>query len=170
MIYAWLLRTNGVSRREAAVEVNRMGAECRPSLAASACRDAIKTGFGRRMTRMLDQTLSDRLDVTPSESVVLEGLPPATRFTPKAPAPPKPMPSEVQARTIMERRAKITAVIAELGRVPSLREMGNRLIDAGFRGNHQTVFKDYRALGIKSDRTREALAELKSRQFQLPDC
>ena len=131
-------------------------------------RDAIKTGFGRRMTRMLDQTLSDRLNVTPSEAAALEGLPPATRFRPKDPAPPAPMPSEVQARTIMERRAKITGVIAELGRVPSVREMGNRLIEAGFRGNHQTVFKDYRALGIQSDRTREALAELKSRQLQLP--
>jgi hypothetical protein len=170
MIYAWLLRTNGVSRREAAVEVNRMGAECRPPLAPSAARDAIKTGFGRRMTRMLDQTLSDRLNVTSSEAAMLEGLPPAARFKPKDPAPPPLTPTQVQARTIMERRAKITAILAELGRVPSVREMGNRLIQAGYRGNHQTVFKDYRALGIKWDRTREALAELKSRQLQLPDC
>ena len=131
---------------------------------------AVKTGFGPRMARMLDQTISDRLNVTPNEATMLEGLPPATRFKPKDPAPPAPMPSEIQARTIMERRAKITGAIAELGRVPSVREMGKHLIEAGFRGNHQTVFKDYRALGIKSDRTREARAELKSRQLSLPDC
>jgi hypothetical protein len=170
MIYAWLLRTNGVSRNEAAVEVNLMGTECHPRLTPSECRGAVKTGFGPRMVRMLDQTISDRLNVTPSEAAMLEKLLPATRFKPKDPAPPAPMPSEVQARTIMARRAKITGVIAELGRVPSVREMGKRLTEAGFRGNHQTVFKDYLALGIKSDRTREAMAALKSRQFLLPDC
>lgn len=170
MIYAWLLRTNGVPRREATVEVNRMGAECHPPLPLSACRDAVKTGFGRRMTRMLDQTISDRLNLAPSEAAMLEGLPPATRFKPKDPAPPAPMPSEIQARRIMARREKITRIIAELGAVPALRDMGRQLIDAGFSGNHQTVSKDYLALGIKSDRTREARAELKSRQLQLPDC
>jgi hypothetical protein len=170
MIYAWLLRTNGVSRNEAAVEVNLMGTECHPRLTPSECRGAVKTGFGSRMVRMLDQTISDRLNVTPSEAALLEKLLPATRFKPKDPAPPAPMPSEVQVRTIMARRAKVTGVIGELGRVPSVREMGKRLIEAGFRGNHQTVFKDYLALGIKSDRTREARAALKARQFLLPDC
>ena len=168
MIYAWLLRTNGVPRREAAVEVNLMGAECHPRLTPSECRDAVKTGFGPRMARMLDQTISDRLVVTPSEAAMLEGLPPATRFKAKGPAPPAPTPSEVQARTIMERRARITGIIAELGRVPTLREMGQRLIEAGFRGNHQTVFKDYQALGIKSYRTCEVRAILQSRQLSLP--
>jgi hypothetical protein len=170
MLYAWLLRTNGVSRHEAAVEVNLMGAECRPPLTLSECRGAVKTGFGPRMVRMLDQTISDRLNVTPGEAAMLEGLGPATTFKPKDPAPPAPMPSEIQARTIMERRGRITEVVAELGLVPSVREMGKRLIKAGFRGNHQTVFKDYRALGIKSDRTHAARAELKSRQLLLSDC
>jgi hypothetical protein len=170
MIYAWLLRTNGESRHEAAVEVNLMGTECHPRLTPSACRDAVKTGFGPRMARMLDQPISDRLNVTPSEAAMLEGLPTATRFKPNEPAPPVPMPSEIQARTIIERRARITRVIAELGWVPSVREMGKQLIEAGFRGNHQTVFKDYLALGIKSDRTRAARAELKSRQLLLSDC
>src|ERR1019366_102151 len=75
MIYAWLLRTNGESRHEAAGEVNLMGTECHPRLTPSACRDAVKTGFGPRMARMLDQPISDRLNVTPSEAAMLEGLP-----------------------------------------------------------------------------------------------
>src|ERR1035438_3826471 len=95
MIYAWLLRTNGVPRHEAAVEVNLMGSECNPRLTPSACRGAVKTGFGRRMARMRDQTISDRLDVTPSEAAMLERLPPATRFKQTDPAPPAPTPSEI---------------------------------------------------------------------------
>jgi hypothetical protein len=169
LIYAWLLRTNGVPRREAEVEVNLMGVECHPRLTPSECRAAVKTGFGRRMARMLDQTISDRLIVTSNEAAMLERLPPATRFKAENPVPPVATQSEVQARTIMERRVKITEIIAELRRVPSLREMGSRLIEGGFRGNHQTVSKDYRALGVKSVRTLEARTELKSRRLSLPD-
>jgi hypothetical protein len=170
MIYAWLLRTNGVARHDAVLEVNLMGSECHPPLTRSECQGAVKTGFGRRLARMRDQTISDRLIVTPSEAGILERLPPATRFKPRDGAPRPPTPSEIQARTIMERRGKIIEIIAELGRVPSVREMGRRLIEAGFRGNHQTVFKDYRTLGIKSGRAFEVRAELKSRQLLLPDC
>jgi hypothetical protein len=169
MIYAWMLRTNGVPRHDASMDVSLMGAECHPPLTPSESRGALKTGFGPRMTRMLDQTISDRLDVTPSEAVMLEGLPPATRFKSKHPAPPAWRPSEIQSRTILERRAKITALIGELGTVPTVRDMGKRLVAAGFRGNHQTVFKDYLALGIKSDRICEARAGLKSKQPSLPD-
>jgi len=167
MIYAWLLRTNGVPRHAAAVEVNVMGAECHPHLTPSACRDAVKTGFGPRMARMLDQTISDRLDVTPSEAAMLEKLRPATRFKPQDPPLPEPVPSGIQARRILERRTKITEVTAELGWVPSVRQMARRLREAGFQGNRQTVFKDYRALGITTARTRAARAEPKSWQLAL---
>jgi hypothetical protein len=153
MIYAWLLRTNGAPRREAAVEVNLMGAECHPLLTPSECRAAVKTGFGRRMARMRDQTISDRLIVTSSEAAMLERLPPAMRFKSENPVPQAATPSEVRAHKIMERRVKVTEIIAELRRVPSLRDMGRRLIEAGFQGNHQTVFKDYRVLGIRSGST-----------------
>ena len=47
--------------------------------------------------------------------------------------------------------------------------MGRRLIEAGFRGNHQTVYKDYLALGIQSKRTRAARAEEESKQLVLSE-
>ena len=168
MIYAWLLRTNGVPRHEAAVEVNLMGSECNPRLTPSACRDAVKTGFGRRMARMRDQTISDRLDVTPSEAAMLERLPPATRFKQTDPAPPAPTPSEIHSRTIMDRRERIARVISDLGYVPPVRDMARRLAEAGLKGNHDTVDRDYKALGIASGRTRAARDEMQSKQPLLP--
>ena len=50
--------------------------------------DRLRYLCASRMPRMLDQTISDRLDVTPSEAALLEKLRPATRFKPKDPAPP----------------------------------------------------------------------------------
>ena len=150
MIYAWLLRTNGVPRHEAAVAVNLMGSECHPRLTPSECRGAIKTGFGRRMSRMLDQTISDRLDVTPAEAALLERLPPAMRFVLSASGQMAPSKSatEVRARTIMERRARIIEIVQELGTVPTVREMARRLEDSGIQTSRQTVSRDCRALQI----------------------
>lgn len=129
MLYAWLQRTNGVSRNEAAVEVNLMGSECHRRLTPSECQGAVKTGFGRRMTRMLDPTISDRPTVTISEAAMLEKLRPATRFKRIDPATLAQMPSEILARTIMERRVRIAWVIADLGYVPPMRDMARRLAE-----------------------------------------
>jgi hypothetical protein len=159
-----LLRTNKVTRHDAAVLVNGFGAECHPRLTPSECRDAIKTGFARRMVQMRDKTIADRLSLTVAEAEMLEGMPPATRFGPQVPAP---MASEIQARTIFERRTKITQIIADLGHIPTVREMGRRLIEAGFRGNHQTVQKDYQAMGVESKRTKAARDAERAKQFLL---
>jgi hypothetical protein len=56
----------------------------------------------------------------------------------------------------LERRAEIQRLIEEAGDVPKVREMARVLNEKGFQGNHQTVFKDYQALGIKWDRQRQA--------------
>jgi hypothetical protein len=112
---------------------------------------------------MRDQTISDRLDVTPREAAMLERLAPATRFKPRDPGPPAPSPSEIRACAILERRARIAELIAELGRVPSLRDMGERLERAGIQATHQTLLKDYRFLKIQSNRTRTARADLSSK-------
>ena len=45
-------------------EVALLGAECHPPLPSSACRAAIKSAFGRRLTKLRDQTISDWLDIT----------------------------------------------------------------------------------------------------------
>jgi hypothetical protein len=139
-----------------------------PPLTPSACRGTVKTGFGLRMARMRARTISDRLDVTPNEAALLERLAPATRFKPRDPVPPTPKPSEIQARTITDRPERIARVIAELGYVPPVRDMARRLAEAGPKGNHDTVDRDYTALGIESGRTRAARSEMKSRQPLLP--
>jgi hypothetical protein len=162
MVYAWLLHRAGVSRHEALSQVNLMGAECHPPLTPSECRDAIKTGFGRTMRRMLDQSIVDRLGMTAGELS-------ETEFRVKAVGPPVPMPSEIREKGIMARREKITVIIGEMGgEVPPVREMGRRLIEAGFLGNHQTVQKDYIALGIQSSRTRAAREAERAKQLVFP--
>jgi hypothetical protein len=45
--------------------------------------------------------------------------------------------------------------------------MGRRLIEAGFRGNHQTVQKDYVILGIQSSRTRAVREAKRAKQLVL---
>ena len=168
LLYAHLLRTNGVPRNDAANHVNTMGRECHPPLTPSQCRDALRSGFTRkRWVRITDQTIADWLGITPDESAVLDKFPPASRFKPANPGPPEPSPSEQQKALILARRCKIAQIIAEVDAVPALRDMGQRLIDAGFSGNHQTVAKDYMALGIRSKRTRGARAEEKSKQLVL---
>lgn len=168
LLYAHLLRTNGVARSDAAIQVNTMGRECHPALTPSQCRDAVRSGFTRkRLVRITDQTIADWLGITPDESAVLEKFPPAARFKLANPGLPEPSPSEQQKALILARREKITQIIAESGAAPALRDMGRRLIDAGFTGNHQTVAKDYLALGIRSKRTRAARAEEKSKQLVL---
>src|ERR1039457_5079206 len=114
---------------------------------------------------MTDQTIADWLGLPPVESAELEKFPPATRFKPANIGPPEPSPSEQQKALIMARRGKITQIIAEVGAVPALRDMGRRLIEGGSSGNHQTVAKDYLVLGIRSKRTRAARAEEKSKQL-----
>jgi hypothetical protein len=71
---------------------------------------------------------------------------------------------ELRGKSIMERRELIITIIGQLGgKVPPVRDMGRRLIEAGYRGNHQTVQKDYRALGIESGRTLAARAEIQQK-------
>ena len=72
----------------------------------------------------------------------------------------------------------IQGIITDLGRIPPVREMGTILKGRGHSGNHQTIYKDYVALGIEWDRTSEARArENRLREFHqpsllacLPDC
>ena len=164
LIYAWFLRCNGVPRQEAAACLRKMGSECHPGLALHECTGAIKSGYARKMLRMKDRTIADRLAVTPEEVAALGlTLPPAGGRQ----GPPEPEPAEIRAKSIQDRRAAITRIIAELGTIPTHRDMGRRLIDAGFNGNHRTVEKDYKALGIESGRTRAARAEIDRRYAEL---
>ena len=168
-LYGWLLKRNGLSRTEVAHQVSLLGSECHPPLAPSECRGAVKTAFSPLWRRISDQNIADRLDILPEESALLERLPEAMKYRSKELPPPPLRPCEVRAMTIIERRAKITQIVADLGHVPTVRAMGERLIEAGFQGNHQTVFKDFKALGLQWERTRAARAERKRKQLVLSD-
>jgi hypothetical protein len=163
-IYAWLLRVNGTPRYDLPGLVSAMGRECGPKLSTAEIKDAWKY---RKLRWMRDQTISDWLGVTLAESAILEGLPPAMAF--RRPDEPllEPMPREMQRRAVVDRRAAVTAIIAELGYIPTVREMSVILTAKRLRGNHQTVFKDYKALGIRWERTREARAERRQDQTSL---
>ncbi len=157
LIYAWVLRCNNVPRHEASACLRKMALECRPGLALYEWNGAIKTAYGWKRVKMLDQTIADQLGVTPEEVEALGlRLPPAGGRQ----GPPLPEPSEVRAKSIQDRRAAITQIIAELGWIPPTRDMGRRLIEAGFRGNHRTVQMDYAALKVESGRTRAERAEV----------
>ena len=141
-----------------------MGKECHPTLSAAEVKDAWKY---TKLRRMRDQTISDWLCITAAEADILEGLPPATQYRPANDPPPDPMPRDIQRGVIARRRAEITALIENLGHIPTVRKMADLLKAKGFEGNHQTVFKDYKALGIESGRTRKARAEREEAQTHL---
>ena len=157
-VYAWLLRCNAVSRPDALGIVGTMAAQCRPKLDKGAVKDAVN--YSKRMRQMRDQTISDWLKVTPEEAEMLDGLPPAglTRIKPIKPS---------KTSVILARRAAIQAIIAEMEKVPTVREMGKLLVEQGHRGNHQTVQKDYRALGINSERTRDSVSARKQAEKEM---
>jgi hypothetical protein len=133
-----------------------MAANCRPPLSASQCRDAIKTGFGRKMRKMLDQTLSDWLTITPSESEMLERLPPATRFQPHRIAGVAPKPEPVRGAAAQGRRFTILEIVAKLdGKVPPCREMVRLLEEHGIGASHVTISHDYKQLDLKTEPVRQ---------------
>jgi hypothetical protein len=166
-IYAWLLRVNAVPPDDVRGIGQAMAVQCRPKLDKAAVKDAVV--FARKMRRMRDQTIADWLGITPAESEMLEGLPLARAFRPADESAPEPRPRELNLIAIQERRAAIREIIAATGTVPTVRDMGAILKTKGYAGNHQTVFKDYKALGIKWERTRESSAERnRLREFDQP--
>ena len=156
-IYAWLLRCNAIGGADVYGLVSAMAGECHPRLPKSAITDAVK--YSKTMRRMRNRTIADWLNITCAEAEMLEGLPPANGCRIAQDVALKPMPRQVQRQAVADRRAAIRAIIAETGNVPDVRTMSRLIGTKGFRGNHQTVFKDYGALGVQWERTRKARAE-----------
>jgi len=170
VIYAWLLRCNGWSQADGAHQVMEMAANCRPPLSASQCRDAVKTGFGQKMRKMFNQTISDWLTITPSESEMLERLPPATPSQPHRIAVSTPKPERVRGAAAPGRRVTILEIVAKLdGKVPPCREMARLLEEHGIHASHVTISQDYKELDLKTDwvRKRESHADGQRRQQRL---
>lgn len=149
-IYGWLLCCNAIPKADRLALLTVMGEQCLPRLSTPEIKAAWRyTGI----RRMRDQKIADWLKVTPAESEVLEHLPPAGL----APAP-KPVRVSMAAikGSIIARRAEIQANITETGNIPTVRSMAAILNSKGHSGNHEIVNRDYKALGIESDRTRKA--------------
>ena len=113
-------------------------------------------GFRRRFTKLRDQTISDWLDVTPEESQLLpqrangSRFPPASRFALEA-APAARMATDTCKGA---RHAMILRLVNHSGQVPPCRAMARLLNDIGFPVGFVQVSKDYRALSLKSQRTK----------------
>ncbi len=150
LVYAMLLKcSGGYDKRGALLELGKLAATCRPPLPLRDCQDAVSSAW--KLKKVSDRTISTWLGITEAEAMDLERLPVGG-----LPDKDRPMPA---AAAISARRAKITQIVTEMGRIPTVREMGMKLIDAGFRGNHQTVQKDYQELKLQSGRTQAARAE-----------
>jgi hypothetical protein len=161
LYYAWLLKCMKVTKEEALARVSKMGRACRPPLLPAECRDAVKSGYKRNWTGRIAttgkhalpsiryQTVSDWLDITPQEAERLTKYPPASRFCLQE---RKLDPPRTGKRTMESRRAAICRIVAERAGVPSLREMAQLLTAEGYLVSQVTVGKDYKALGLQSNR------------------
>ena len=157
-LYAWLLRCNATCNSDVIGLTTNLGRECHPFLSKSEVKDAVQYSKKMQTRRMFDQTISDWLRITATESEILERLPPAGR--------PRVVPVHAPIASIRQamdaRRAAIQAILAEVGYVPTVRAMA-----AIIHANHQTVLNDYNSLGIKWGRTTEAQKEKQGKQGSL---
>ena len=165
MLYAWLLRCNGWTRSDAAHEVTMMSADCHPRLTASECRDAAKTGFGRTLRKVADQSIANWLTVTPEESAQLEKIPAASKFGIPKQITAKPARGTAQ----QERHIAIREIVRELkDKVPPCREMVELLGRRGINAGHVTISQDYKRLELKTERTRQREGKIDAEQRQKP--
>lgn len=169
MLYAWLLRLNGWNRDDATHEIAVLARSCRPPLPMADQRDAVKTGFGRTIRKVRDQTISDWLLVTPVESEWLDGLPPASRFQPERLSAPN-LAEKVHGAEAQRRRVAIQSIVSERnGDVPTCRKMAALLGALGIHVGHVQVSHDYNALRLRTAGMlrREGKVEADTRQASL---
>jgi len=125
-----------------------MAEQCHPKLGPSEMKAAWKY---QKICRMKDQTISNWLGVSVAESERLEGLPPAAIFGHTEPER-KRVPMESIHAGIEYRHETIRRIIADVGFVPTTRRLAAMLQAEGIVGNHVTVAKDLKVLGIRKSR------------------
>ena len=137
LYYAIVLTRAGMKPHDVDERIGQLGhlSGLEPHEIAGALRQARKRGQGNHLLSSA-RWLTD-LHVTASERTYLRDR-----------TPPAATADDADVST---RRAAIMAVIADNGgRVPSVRLMAAHLQAAGVRcGNHSTVWRDYRALGLQ---------------------
>jgi hypothetical protein len=154
MIYAHLLKLNGVSLDDARLLLDQLGSQCKPPLTPERIRAVIKSAFEKKRHKFTYQTIADWLEVDPAEAEIIsqkigKPYPAASRFGYIA-SPSNPGLKETRASRQFARRHEIRSIIEdeEAGNSPSLRAMKVKLSARGIKASRVTIRADYAALGI----------------------
>lgn len=128
---------------------------------------ALEKAIGFRFGGVKNQTIADKLDVTPEEAAVLDNWPPASRFNTGVTEEEADQLS--RSDTQQRRRGLLLTKLAELKAdgvtVPPLRDLADWLSDQGLPTSAATVTADLKALNIKNPRKRKRRAQSRQRKF-----
>ena len=174
LVYAMLLRSNGVSLDDARRAIDRMGAQCKPPLSDCECWGAIKSGFKPSMKKVSYQRMADWFDVRPEEAEIVsqrigKPFPAAGHFGSYA-AATNLAGEEKRATKQSTRRREIRAIIEnERAREPpSFRAMQGLLCNRGIQASHVTIRADYQALGLVTTATANIREIVRAENSQMP--
>lgn len=150
-VYASLLRSQPRRITEADVQTAveklwRHGCEWTSNWTTDDLQAALRGS--RRLAGIRNQVLSDRLDVTPEESALLDNWPPATRFKGTDDQAVKLNRPQRTAR----RRNYLRHLIDRCPIMPTLRALEAALEEAGTKAAPATIAADLQALGIENAR------------------
>jgi hypothetical protein len=137
LLYAMLLRRNGVPELQIAEAAASLAREWHPPLPASKCRSTVKDALRYRHVNIRHATCAAWFAVTDEEK---------RRLVRWFPPQKKPLSSAA------DRRALVRAEIERLGAVPSLSRMGEHLADLGHPVSRSQVSIDYKRMGISAAR------------------
>jgi len=145
LLFASFLRKIRMPEPEIREHVLKFAKQCHPPLsqaeALAALREAMKPAT---LSKIKDSTIGAWLRITPEENEQLEG----TRYL----EPEVALERKESRVTRMEgRREAILRIREELKYTPTVREAAVLLAERGHEGSYVTVFRDYKALGLKSN-------------------
>lgn len=141
-IYAGILALKGYEGDRLRDAVYALGDDCIPPLPHSECDKAVASARKHNYP-MKNQTISDRLGVTPEESREIGGWPPASRYGGELPDEPAAKRDE---KTVARR--KLIRHLTDAAGRQTIRRMVERLSERGHRASRGTVASDYEALSI----------------------
>jgi len=171
LLFAWLLKLNGVPKSKIEDELAALAAECQPRLTPAECRCAMKSAFKRgkgSLTRIRDKKISNWLQITPDEAQFLERLQPASRFMNSVDDNSDNDEMKPQVDPAVSRRSKICELVQKLGHLPPFRQLAAMLTAEGHSVSHVQVSLDCRHLGLESTRSRCARNTPEILQPRLP--
>ncbi len=171
LLFAWLLKRNGVPRMKVEDELALLAAECQPKLTPAECRCVMKSAFKQgkgALTRIGDKKISNWLEVTLDEAQFLERLQPASRFMSIPADEFDKNETKSKIEPAKSRRSRICELVQELGHLPSSRKLAAMLSAEGHSVSHVQVSFDCRHLGLESTWSKRARNNSPVLQSPLP--